>query len=188
MFALRIASLFLLSMTFVSGSPTHDAGLSVIDKRASNAQVLTVVNTLKSSTDSILPQISALTSSGTATDATVTPHMNALTAALNTATASLTALGPGGLLKRQTTEAVAEALAVIITEISVVLQGLVLETASIPVLGGLIATLDTTLVELLVALDVVAIGVVTLLSGILVSAAVLLDSLGLGLLVGLLGI
>lgn len=58
MFALRFASLFLLAATLASASPASaPAGLAVVDKRASTADVETVFTTLKSSTDSILPQI-----------------------------------------------------------------------------------------------------------------------------------
>jgi hypothetical protein len=131
MFALRFASLFLLSTTFVSASPTPAAGVALVDKRTTTADIETVFNTLKGSTDSILPQISAptvrsnfisltdstasLVSSGTATDATVTPLINELTDAFDTATASLATLSPVELRKRQSDDDIANLVAGILT-------------------------------------------------------------------------
>ncbi|KAJ7912913.1 hypothetical protein B0H13DRAFT_1712827 [Mycena leptocephala] len=187
MFALRFASLLLFAATLASTSPTSaPAGLAVVDKRASTADVETVFTTLKSSTDSILPQIDALVSGGTASDATVTPLIGELTAALNTATLSLSSLPVSA--KRQTEGKVATVVAGIITEISTTLNGLSGSAMAIPAFGTPIIAIDVALNELLVGLDVVLAGVVTLIAGLLTSVAVLLGQLGLGLVIGLLGL
>ncbi|KAJ7615601.1 hypothetical protein DFH06DRAFT_1483949 [Mycena polygramma] len=182
MFALRFASLFLLAATLASASPAP-AGLAVVDKRAQTAGLDTIFTKLKSSTDSILPQIDALASSGRANEATVTPLIGKLTTAINTATTSVSALPISS--KRQTEEAVATVLAGVISEISTTLEGLAGSAAAIP---GLPIPIDTALAELLVALDVVAFGLVTLVSGILTSLAVLLPQIGLGSVAALLGL
>ncbi|KAJ6605177.1 hypothetical protein DFH09DRAFT_967063 [Mycena vulgaris] len=187
MFALRFASLFLFAVTLASASPASaPAGLAVVDKRAFTADVETVFTTLKSSTDSILPQIDALVSGGTASDVTVTPLIGELTAALNTATASLSSLPVS--FKRQTEDEVATVVAGIITEITTTLNGLSGSATAIPAFGTLIIAIDVALEELLVGLDVVLTGVVTLVAGLLTSVAVLLGQLDLGLVIGLLGL
>ncbi|KAJ7676741.1 hypothetical protein DFH06DRAFT_976328 [Mycena polygramma] len=167
MFALRFASVFLLAVTLASASPASTpAGLAVVDKRASTAAVQTVFTKLKSSTDSILPQIDALVTGGKASEATVTPLIGELTTALNTATVSLSSLPPS--FKRQTEDEVATLIAGIITEISTTLSGLSGSAAAIPAIGTLIIPIDVALQELLVGLDVVLTGVVTLVSGLCV--------------------
>ncbi|KAJ7463460.1 hypothetical protein B0H11DRAFT_85422 [Mycena galericulata] len=183
MFALRFASLFLLAATLASASPAPaPAGIAVVDKRTSTASVENVVTTLKSSTDSILPQIDALASSGKASSATVTPLIGQLTTALNTATASLSSLPISS--KRQTQDQVATVVAGVITSISTTLNGV----SAIPEFGTFIIPIDVALEELLVGLDVVLAGVLTLVSGLLVSVSVLLNELGLGLVFILLGL
>ncbi|KAJ6622516.1 hypothetical protein B0H10DRAFT_2214167 [Mycena sp. CBHHK59/15] len=57
--------------------PTSD--IAVVEKRASTADITTVFNTLKGSTDTTLPQINALVFGGTESDATATPLINDLT-------------------------------------------------------------------------------------------------------------
>ncbi|KAJ7785140.1 hypothetical protein DFH07DRAFT_763750 [Mycena maculata] len=110
MLALRFVSLFLLSATVMSASPAINPGAAAARKRA-----LTAFNTLKGSADAILPQITALVSGGTASDATVTPLINDLTSALDTATASLAALPASGTSKRQTEDDIAILAAGIVT-------------------------------------------------------------------------
>ncbi|KAJ7087016.1 hypothetical protein C8R44DRAFT_900981 [Mycena epipterygia] len=105
MFALRFASLLLLSATFVSALPTPAAGLAVVG-RQSNTDIESVLNTLKSSTDKILPQITAMGKD--AKSANLTPLLNDLTAALKTASGSLEGLFPG--IKRQSVDGLLESL------------------------------------------------------------------------------
>ncbi|KAJ7912901.1 hypothetical protein B0H13DRAFT_2472452 [Mycena leptocephala] len=188
MFALRFASLFLLSTTFVSASPTPAAGVALVDKRATTADIETVFNTLKGSTDSILPQITSLVSSGTATDATVTPLINELTAAFDTATASLATLSPVELRKRQSDDDIANLVAGILTDVTNALDGLLGEAASIPALGGLLAGVDTSLNQVLLGLEILLAGVLNLVATLLVDVAGLLRSLALGLTLATLGL
>ncbi|KAJ6578723.1 hypothetical protein DFH09DRAFT_1310698 [Mycena vulgaris] len=77
MFAIRIASL-LLATSFVSASP------SPFVTRASTADFRRLINRYSLSSSAV--------SSGTATDEIVTPLINDLTAALDTATAALTGI------------------------------------------------------------------------------------------------
>ncbi|KAJ7250093.1 hypothetical protein B0H12DRAFT_1121487 [Mycena haematopus] len=179
MFALRFAPLFLFAASFVSGTV-------VAEKRASTASVETVFNTLKASTDTILPQISSQVSGGTASDATVTPLIAKLTAALNTASLSLATLPPAESRKRQSDADVAALLAGVVTDISTTLELLTVEL--VPVLDVLLVSVDVALNEVLVGVDVVLTGVVTLVSGLLVSVGGVLDTLGLSLILLTLGL
>ncbi|KAJ7250702.1 hypothetical protein C8J57DRAFT_1451690 [Mycena rebaudengoi] len=184
MFALRFASLFLLSTTFVSASPTPNGDL--VEKRASTADIQTVFTTLKSTTDSILPQIADLASSGTATDETVTPLINDLTTALNTATDSLGALP--ALSKRQSDDDVANLVAGIVIDITNVLDGLLGSASTIPALGGLLAGVDVALNQVLFGLERLLAGVLNLVATLLVDVANLLRSLAFGLTLASLGL
>ncbi|KAJ7250097.1 hypothetical protein B0H12DRAFT_1019314 [Mycena haematopus] len=166
MFALRFAPLFLFAASFVSGTV-------VAEKRASTASVETVFNTLKASTDTILPQINSHVSSGTASDATVTPLLNQLTAAFNTASTSLQTIPRVESRKRQSDQDVAVLVAGIITDTTNSLNGLHGFAPHIPALAGLIIALDVALQELLVGLDIVLAGVVTLVSGLYVPSLIL---------------
>ncbi|KAJ7704846.1 hypothetical protein B0H17DRAFT_1126482 [Mycena rosella] len=188
MFALRFTSLFLLATSFVSASPTPLAGLTAVEKRASTADIETVFNTLKSSTDSILPQITALVSGGNATDDTVTPLINDLTGALDTATASLAALPATTSSKRQSDDDIANLVAGIITDVTNALDGLLGTASTIPALGGLLAGVDTSLNQVLIGLETLLAGVLTLVANLLVDVAGLLKSLALGLTLATLGL
>ncbi|KAJ7509032.1 hypothetical protein B0H11DRAFT_2432558 [Mycena galericulata] len=183
MFALRFASLFVLAATLATASPVPaPASPAVVNKRQSTASVTDILTTLQGSTGTILPQISSLSSSGTASDTTVAPLLAELTSALGIATASLAALPASS--KRQTEDEVASAFAGVISEFATTFNGV----SFIPGFGTLIIPVDTALNELLVALDVVLIGVDTLIAGILVSVAVLLEEVGLSLVVSTLGL
>ncbi|KAJ7787944.1 hypothetical protein B0H14DRAFT_3578452 [Mycena olivaceomarginata] len=168
MFAsLRFAPLFLVATSFVS------AGV-VVEKRSSTADIQTVFNTLKGSTDSILPQITALSSGGNASDDTVTPLINDLTAAFDTATASLATP-----LARRGAQA---------PDVTNTLDGLLADASSIPALGGLLAGVDTSLNQVLLGLEVLLAGVLNLVANLLVDVAGLLRSLALGLTLATLGL
>ncbi|KAJ7819298.1 hypothetical protein B0H13DRAFT_2378472 [Mycena leptocephala] len=170
MFALRFASLFLLSTTFVSASPTPAAGVALVDKRSTTADIETVFNTLKGSTDSILPQITSLVSSGTATDATVTPLINELTAAFDTATASLATLSPVELRKRQSDDDIANLVAGILTvRRDQRARRAPRRSRSIPALGGLLAGVDTSLNQVLLGLEILLAGVLNLVATLYVA-------------------
>ncbi|KAF7333305.1 Sc15 protein [Mycena sanguinolenta] len=181
MFAFRFASLFLLATSFVSGA-------AVVEKRSSTADIETVLNTLKNSTDSILPQITALSSGGTATDATVTPLITDLTTALNTATASLATLTPVTSTKRQSDDDIANLVAGIVTDIANALDTLLGDASAIPDLGTLLSGVDTALDQVLVGLETLLAGVLNLVATLLVDVAGLLRSLAFGLTLASLGL
>ncbi|KAK7049163.1 Sc15 protein [Favolaschia claudopus] len=181
MFALRFAPLFLFAASFVSGA-------AVVEQRSSTADVEAVVNTLKSSTDSILPQIDALVTGGTASDATVTPLINELTSALDTASASLGGLSPVSSRKRQSDDDIANLVAGLLTDITNTLDGLLGEAASIPALGGLLVGVDASLNQVLVGLETLLAGVLRLVATLLVDVAALLRSLAFGLTLASLGL
>ncbi|KAJ7872481.1 hypothetical protein B0H14DRAFT_3860354 [Mycena olivaceomarginata] len=156
MFAsLRFAPLFLLATSFVS------AGV-VVEKRSSTADIQTVFNTLKGSTDSILPQITALSSGGNASDDTAR--------------------------KRQSDDDIANLVAGILTDVTNALDGLLADASSIPALGGLLAGVDTSLNQVLLGLEVLLAGVLNLVANLLVDVAGLLRSLALGLTLATLGL
>ncbi|KAJ6530956.1 hypothetical protein DFH09DRAFT_934025 [Mycena vulgaris] len=189
MFALRFTSLFLLATSFVSAIPAPaPAGAAIVEKRASTADIVTVFNTLKGSTDSILPQITGLVSGGNATDATVTPLINDLTAAFDIATASLAALPPTDAAKRQSDDDVATLVAGILTDVTNALDGLLGTASTIPALGGLLAGVDVSLNQVLKGLETLLAGVLTLVANLLVDVAGLLRSLALGLTLASLGL
>ncbi|KAJ7172813.1 hypothetical protein C8R43DRAFT_874035 [Mycena crocata] len=188
MFALRFASLFLLAASFVSASPTPAAGLVAVEKRASTADVQAVFNTLKDSTDTILPQINALVSGGTATDDTVTPLIKELTSAVYVATASLNGMQVDfDIARRQSDDEIAILVAGIVTDITNALDGLAGSAASIPALTGLLTGLDSSLHEVLLGLETLLAGVLNLVANLLVDVAALLRSLALGLTLTALG-
>ncbi|KAF8144545.1 hypothetical protein K438DRAFT_1549918, partial [Mycena galopus ATCC 62051] len=136
--------------------------------RQSTADIETVLNTLKSSTDTILPQITALTSGGNASDATVTPLFNDLTTALATANASLATLTPVTSSKRQSDDDIANLVAGIITDIANALDGLLADASAIPDLGSLLAGVDTSLNQVLVGLETLLAGVLNLVANLCV--------------------
>ncbi|KAF8060252.1 hypothetical protein FPV67DRAFT_337241 [Lyophyllum atratum] len=193
MFAGRVASLFLFSLTFtaVSGTPTpKDAVTPALVKRVgTSSDVQAVFTTLKTSTDSILPQIDSLVSGGTATDATVTPLIRQLTSALDTATSSLTGIqGPVSTNGGPSEDEIAALVAGIVSEIAKTLSGLQGLSAVIPSLGPLLAGVNFSLNQVLLGLGILLDGVLTLVATLLASVAGLLRSLGLGLLLGSLGL
>ncbi|KAJ7506086.1 hypothetical protein B0H11DRAFT_2272328 [Mycena galericulata] len=175
MFALRVAFLFVLAATLATASP-------VVNKRQSTASVTDILTTLQGSTGTILPQISSLSSSGTASDTTVAPLLAELTSALGIATASLSSLPAS--TKRQSEDEVASAFAGVISEFATTFNGV----SFIPGFGTLIIPVDTALAELLVALDVVLFGIDTLIAGVLLSVTILLEEVGLSLVVSTLGL
>ncbi|KAJ6488408.1 hypothetical protein DFH09DRAFT_1339187 [Mycena vulgaris] len=163
MFALRLASLFLLFTTFVSASPEPTAGLVVVRQATGNIE--TVLNTLKSSTDTIFPQITTLTGDVTAdTDVDVTVLINDLTTALNTASSSLSSLGLRMLEFRDITNSLNELLG-----------------TTIPNLDGLLARVNTSLNQVLIGLENQLPGVLSLVANLLPNIADLTQQLGLTL-------
>ncbi|KAJ7581189.1 hypothetical protein C8J56DRAFT_1015903 [Mycena floridula] len=185
----QITAFFLFSLTIGSAvaSPTVDsAGLVKRD----NADIQAVLTTLKSSTDTILPQITSLAASGNATDDTVTPIINDLTSALDNATSALAALTPSTRrsLKRQSDDDIANLVAGIVTDIANALDTLLADTSTIPALSTLLAGVDTSLNQVLKGLETLLAGVLNLVANLLVDVAALLRSLAFGLTLASLGL
>ncbi|KIY71322.1 hypothetical protein CYLTODRAFT_346255 [Cylindrobasidium torrendii FP15055 ss-10] len=106
-----------LSTTSVVAVPTVNT--DVVVARASNADIKGALDTLKSSTDSILPEIDSLVASGNASEATVTPFIEQLTDALTTANQTLVGFVEAGssnsVESRQSQDEIAQEIADIIT-------------------------------------------------------------------------
>ncbi|KAJ7669743.1 hypothetical protein B0H17DRAFT_1209504 [Mycena rosella] len=133
--------------------------------------------------NSITPQIihaDALVSSATATDATVTPLINDLTAAFDTASASLTTLAQTSGLKRQgkrnrqSNDDIANLVAGILTDVTTALDGLLGTASTIPGLGRLLGGLDVSLNQVLLGFETLLAGVLSLVAAFLVDVAGLL--------------
>jgi hypothetical protein len=128
----------------------------------------------------------ALSSGGNASDDTVTPLINDLTAAFDTATASLATLSPVEARKRQSDDDIADLVAGILTvrsftcliikahcsycvwDVAGALGGLLADASSIPALGGLLAGVDTSLNQVLLGLEVLLAGVLKLVANLYV--------------------
>ncbi|KAK1227132.1 hypothetical protein PQX77_009872 [Marasmius sp. AFHP31] len=190
MFATKLFAAFtFVSFGLVASNPVA-APVPVVDltKRADNADVMEVFQTLKASTDSILPQIDELTSSGTANDDNVTPLVNELTAALDQASSSLSTLDSSETRKRQTDDELANLVASIVENIANTVQGLTASAITIPGLGGLLVGIDTSLAQVLRGLGTLLAGVLRLVANLLSNLATLLRNLALGLTLGSLGL
>ncbi|KAI5121852.1 hypothetical protein M0805_003285 [Coniferiporia weirii] len=160
---------------------------SAVDRR-STADIQAVFTKLKSSTDTILPEIKSAASSGSANDDTITPLVTQLMAALNTAQSSLTALDSGApLAKRQSEGEVADLVASIVGEISSVLD-IVLAIAATPSLRALLTGIDAALAGVLTSLGHLQTSIITIIGGLLASVSGIVESLGLGLTLGALGL
>ncbi|KAI5119276.1 hypothetical protein M0805_008057 [Coniferiporia weirii] len=178
----RVASFFGVFLTVGAFALAGPA-----EKRSSAASVQTVLTTLQSSTNSILPQINALSTNGKASDSTALPLINELVSALNTAQSSLAVVNAGGSLleKRQSTDEVATLVAGIVSDITLSLNGIV---GVLPILDSILVDVDVALSEVLTGVEIAVDGVLTLVAGLLGGVVGILESLTLGLVLGLLGL
>ncbi|KAJ7085879.1 hypothetical protein C8R44DRAFT_752696 [Mycena epipterygia] len=169
MFALRFASLFLLSTTFAT------------------ADIETILNTLQSSTNIIVPQITSLAQSEvTTTPTALTSLLSQLTAELNTASSSLSSLVTGSL-KRQSDDGVATLTADIVTDITNALNeitGTTLEQLPATAFAGV----DTSLNDVLGSLNKLLPGVLADITPLLIDDTGLLGSLNFPLILATLGL
>ncbi|KAF9040500.1 hypothetical protein BDP27DRAFT_1347419 [Rhodocollybia butyracea] len=97
-FQARSFALFFLASTSLGASVPQASGNSVDNGQDSAVDIF---STLKSSTDTILPQIAILVQSGDASEANLEPLMNELTTALKTASSSLAPLVPSSEIARR---------------------------------------------------------------------------------------
>jgi len=150
--------------------------------------VLAVATTLQNSAATILPQIQSLVSSGTASDANLTPLIAQLTTAVNTAQTSFGSLSPVSDASDEDNARVANVLGPVIREIIIVLNSV---EHLVPDVARLLISLNIAINALVRGLDRVLIGAVILVDHILNDVSGLLVGLGFtlgGLLGGLLGI
>ncbi|EJD01719.1 uncharacterized protein FOMMEDRAFT_158873 [Fomitiporia mediterranea MF3/22] len=185
----RIVSFFVVSVTFGTMALAIPSPVTAEVAKRDNAQIEQVFTTLKSSTDSILPQIQSIASSGNATDDNVTPLVNQLVAALDTATSSLSGLSPSSraLIKRQSEDDIASLVAGIVSDIANGISGLQ-SAASITDLDTLLGGIDSSLNQVLLGLEILLAGVLHLVANLLVDVAGLLNQLAFGLTLGTLGL
>ncbi|KDR68101.1 hypothetical protein GALMADRAFT_216006 [Galerina marginata CBS 339.88] len=158
MFASRF---FVSFLAFSALSAYASPAPVVVEKRAPDvSSVLAIISTLQGSTSTIVPQINALAANKQATAASVTPLAAQLVTAFNTAHTSLNTLGPVNAASGGTPLDVATAFASIISEVALALEGV----ETVPGLAGILTTLGlgVSINTVLIGLDVVLIGVVTL--------------------------
>ncbi|KAJ3932820.1 MAG: hypothetical protein NXY57DRAFT_77227 [Lentinula lateritia] len=190
MFFARFFALFFLFATFgIASSVPSVAAAAEVQKRQDITDIEGVFNTLKSSTDTILPQITSVGQSGKASAATVTPLINELTAALKTASSSLASLRTSNRkVRRQTEPDISLLVAGIVTDVTHALDTLLADLSIVPEIGPLLAGVDVALDETLAGLEILLAGVLTLVSVLLVNVAGLLESLSFGLTLASLGL
>jgi len=182
MFFSGIISFAVLSLSIISAAATPAVP---IKPRDNVSGALAVVNNLKSTTDGILPQINTLVAQKAATQANISPLLANLVVALNTATSSLQGLRSRDITTSSSGSAqdVANAVAPVVTNIANTLNNL---KVSQPALAPLVdtGTVGTALGKVVVALNVVVVGVTVLLDGLLTDVAIVLG----GGLLGILGL
>ncbi|KAL0058972.1 hypothetical protein AAF712_014309 [Marasmius tenuissimus] len=200
MFATKLFAAFtFVSFGLVASNPVAapDA-VPVVDlmKRADNADVMQVFQTLKASTDTILSQIDKLTYSGTADDFNFPPLINKLLANIDRAARALSMLKVSETRKRQTDDEIANLVAGIVKSIATTMQPLAqLATSdrigvsiSNSVLRRLLNDIDDSLAQALQRLNGVLVGVLGRVANLLTDLATILRNLGLGLTIGALGL
>lgn len=153
-----------------------------------NADIFAVLTELKFNLEKPLFGIKGLTASGNVTQDSVEPLLQGVIAHLNTASGQLSKLSPALVRKRQSDDEIANLVAEIITDITNSLDGLLDSAATIPLLGGLLAGVDTSLNQVLLGLSILLAGVLRLVANLLVNVAQLLRNLALGLTLGTLGL
>ncbi|KAK0470984.1 hypothetical protein IW261DRAFT_1425504 [Armillaria novae-zelandiae] len=197
MFSSKLALVFFSLASFVAANPAP------IITRAP-ASVMDVLNNLKTTTDTVLPQIGrnnlflisilipthdsdALVGNKTATVASVTPLLNQVISAVDGATSSVFSLQVQGVIsKRDVKSDVAALAASIMNDINKTTQGLGSSGCGC-IGGGLLGVVGATLFKLLVTLELVVPGllavVALLLKGVVGTVITLLCGL-LGVVIG----
>ncbi|KAJ7581268.1 hypothetical protein C8J56DRAFT_1102157 [Mycena floridula] len=177
----QITSFFLFSLTVGSAVASPALDNAALAKR-DNADVLAVLNTLKGSTDTILPQISSAVTAGP-TEETLTPLINDLTTALNDRDFIL------GWTERYLSSWTQETIRRRNCQLDCHNRhGLVGDLATIPGLGGLLSGVDLALSQVLKGVEVLLAGVLNLVATLLVDVAALLTSLAFGLTLASIGL
>jgi len=191
MIASRIVSFFLFTATVITtgafASPIAD-NVDAVQKRQvtdASSQTLAILTTLQGSTNSILPQISSLSSSGQANSDTLTPLISQLTASFSTASGSLSSVQPESDWQHPQVphDKIAALIAAILNDVLITLDGVLL--FDVP---ALLVTVDVVVSTLLTDVEFVLAGVLTLVSGLLGTVTLLLSALGFTLISSVLGL
>ncbi|KAF5342323.1 hypothetical protein D9611_001490 [Ephemerocybe angulata] len=165
-----VASFFALSAICAVASPAP-----VAEKRQDVSSVLAIVNSLQSSTGSILPQIDSLANSDSSTEAQIEPLIAQLVSSLSTSTTQLNALGrdQSGANKDE----VANKIAGIYSDIAKTSNNVKTKKPHFyplfPKYG-----LEAALIKLLFGLEIVLVGVLKLVASLLKVVGGLLSGLG----------
>ncbi|KAK0492945.1 hypothetical protein EDD18DRAFT_1108549 [Armillaria luteobubalina] len=180
MFSTKLTVVFLSLVSFVAANPAP------IITRAPTS-VMDVLTNLKTTTDTILPQIDALVGNKTATVASVTPLLTQVISAVDGATVSVFSLQAQGVItKRDVKNDVAALAASIMNDINKTTQGLGSSGCGC-IGGGLLGVVGATLFKLLVTLELVVPGLLAvialLLKGVVGTVITLLCGL-LGVVIG----
>ncbi|KAK0454158.1 uncharacterized protein EV420DRAFT_1645012 [Desarmillaria tabescens] len=175
------SKLTLFVSTLVSLVAATTTTTVVTGAAAAPTSVQDVLNSLKTTTDAILPQIDALVANKTATNTTVAPLLNQVISAVDTATSSIFSQGLAG---SNNTNDLATLASGIMKDINTSMQGVKNSGCH---LDGLLAVIAVTLTKLLCTLEVVVPGllkvVALLLKGVVGTVVVLLCGL-LGVIIG----
>ncbi|KLO12471.1 hypothetical protein SCHPADRAFT_905099 [Schizopora paradoxa] len=173
----RVASFFFAVLTFglvAFANPVPNAEKRAVDPT-------TLVTNLQTKINGLTSQLSGITTNSAANEIKAQEVVTQIVTAIQEAQAQ----SQGGLLKRQTADAVADVLSAIVTDVGTILAPVVV---IIPILGPLVTEIDVALNGLVVSLDVVVAGLVDTLDSLLVGVAGILNGLGLTLLLGTLGL
>jgi len=163
--------------------------LAIKRQETTEAQVSDVITNLRTTIAPTLASFKSLIAAGDFSEADVTPLFSDLTGAIDAATSSLSSISPAARLRaRQSTSDIATAVAGLLTDITGALDGILGNLSTLPLVGGLLGGLDTSLNQLLKGLEGLLAGLLNLVAQLLVNVAALLRQLALGLTLGSLGL
>ncbi|KZV89303.1 hypothetical protein EXIGLDRAFT_751236 [Exidia glandulosa HHB12029] len=157
-----------------------------VQPRDDNSDIMAVLQDFQATTETILPQITAFAQSGNATAADVMPLIGELNTAAHTAIDALTDIrsSTNGAVRPSDPE-VANIMSSTLNDITTTLSA---AKASIPGLDAQIVALDDPITTILMLLEGLVMGTLTLIGISVVGVSVLLLTLGLGLVLATLGL
>ncbi|RXK37357.1 hypothetical protein M231_05344 [Tremella mesenterica] len=170
-------------------SPVVKEDNKAISKRDTTIDVL---NGLNVNIDNIISQVGTIDTNNVNVDQ-ISTALTAIVSALSQATTAVSTSAAkralmGDFEKRDDLQEAGTVLAAIITKVLQFVKQLLPILDQFPLLGSLVASIQTGLVTLLKGVDLVLVGVVQVVSGLLSGLSGLLTSLQFGLLAGLLGL
>ncbi|QRV92860.1 Sc15 protein [Ceratobasidium sp. AG-Ba] len=172
-------------LQLVAASPILDTKDMI---RRDNSDIVAVMTKLNQTVGGILGQMDNLVSSKQAKVGTIAPLVAELNNALRGGALELSKLSPASLRRRQSDEQVAQITASLVTAIATTLKSVTQALGGLPVLGGLLTGIDTSLNQVLFGLSVLLQGVLRLVANLLTNVAQLLRNLAFGLSLGTLGL